>query len=112
MKKQTLAAVDDAAKLAAKNLKDAVAWSEGELSALNARLLAEEKKGGAERAAMKSQIAADKAHAMQQIANAVAAQEAALLAQKEETAKEIKKTNTNLAANVFATVNSNRQKIA
>jgi hypothetical protein len=98
MKKQTLAAVDDAAKLAAKNLKDAVAWSEGELSALNAKLLAEEKKGGAERAAMKSQIAADKAHAMQQIANAVAAQEAALLAQKEETAKEIKKTNTNLAA--------------
>merc|ERR1719174_3640933 len=98
MKKQTLAAVDDAAKLAAKNLKDAVAWSEGELSALNAKLLAKEKKGGAERAAMKSQIAADKAHAMQQIANAVAAQEAALLAQKEETAKEIKKTNTNLAA--------------
>merc|ERR1712159_507238 len=98
MKKQTLAAVDDAAKLAAKNLKDAVAWSEGELSALNAKLLAEEKKGGAERAAMKSQIAADKAHAMQQIANAVAAQEAALLAQKEETAKEIKKTNANLAA--------------
>merc|ERR1711959_355222 len=98
MKKQTLAAVDDAAKLAAKNLKDAVAWSEGELSALNAKLLAEEKKGGAERAAMKSQIAADKAHAMQQIANAVAAQEAALLAQKEETAKEIKKTNTNIAA--------------
>jgi len=98
MKKQTLQAVQDAANLAKANLKAAVADAEGKLSALNAKLLAEEQKSSGERVALEATIKADKAAALAQIANAVAAQEAALLAQKLETAKDIKATNTKLSA--------------
>merc|ERR1719331_2866822 len=98
MRKEVLESVTEEAKLAKQNLKKTVEWAEGEFSKLNAKLEAEEKKGAGERAAMRSTVAADHKHALDAIDNAVATQNAALLALKMETNNEIKKTNTALDA--------------
>merc|ERR1711988_551788 len=65
---------------------------------LNTNLKAEEKKSEGERASLAATIAKEKKHAVDQINNAVAAQNKALLALTQETNKEIKKTNKELAA--------------
>jgi len=98
MRAEILGAVSDAAKVAKQNLKKTVEWSEGELSQLNAKLLAEQGKSAGARAKLSAQIADDKKHAMQQIADAVAAENAALLVEKQQINAAIKKTNKELSA--------------
>merc|ERR1712167_8680 len=97
MKKEILAAVADASAVAKQNLKKTVEWAEGEMSKLNAKLAAENKKSAAERAAMTKTVAEDKAMAQAAIENAVAAQNAALLAEKQQTSHAIRETNKRLA---------------
>merc|ERR1711968_319909 len=92
-----LAAVADASAVAKQNLKKTVEWAEGEMSKLNAKLAAENKKSAAERAAMTKTVAEDKAKAQAAIENAVAAQNAALLAEKQQTSHAICETNKRLA---------------
>merc|ERR1712054_175021 len=67
-------------------------------SKLNANLAAEKKLSEGERAKMTEQVAADKANIIAHVNDAVAAQNAALLALKQETNHEIKKTNKALDA--------------
>merc|ERR1711871_1426970 len=98
MRKEVLAAITEASALAKKNLKTTIAWAEGQFSALDAKLAAEEKKSSTERASLKATIAADKAHAMKAIENAVAAQSRTLVAFQQETNDKIAKTNTALDA--------------
>merc|ERR1712159_337417 len=97
MRKEILAAVADASAVAKQNLKKTVEWAEGEFSKLNAKLAAENKKSAAERAAMTKTVAEDKAKAQAAIENAVAAQNAALLAEKQQTSHAIRETNKRLA---------------
>merc|ERR1711939_472378 len=80
------------------NLKKKVAWAEAQFASLHKGLSAEEKKGGAARAALSASIARNKKHVIDQIGDAVATQQRALLGLKEETAKKIKKTNRNISA--------------
>jgi len=98
MKKEVLFAVTAASKLAKQNLKKVISWSEGEFSKLDAGLLAENTKSAGERATLRATVAADRKHALDAIDNAVATQNAALLAFKMETNSKIKKTNTALDA--------------
>merc|ERR1711988_1964636 len=65
---------------------------------LNTNLAHEEKVSAGERAALSAKIAKEKKHATDQINNAVAAQNKALLALTQETNKAIKKTNKSLTA--------------
>merc|ERR1712023_470218 len=98
MKEEIQFALTSAAKFAKEDLKKAIAWSEGEFSKLNANLAAEKKLSEGERAKMTEQVAADKANIISHVNDAVAAQNAALLALKQETNHEIKKTNKALDA--------------
>merc|ERR1712100_593397 len=98
MRAEIQAAIKDEATLAKENLKKTVEWSEGEFSALEAKLTAEEGKSEGERAALRTTIAGDKKKALDAIADAVAAQNKALLSLKQETEASIKETNKNLAA--------------
>merc|ERR1719353_1472570 len=98
MKAEILFAVKSAAAIAKDNLKKTVAWSEGEFSKLNANLASEKKLSEGERAKMTETVAADKANIIAHVNDAVAAQNAALLALKQETNHEIKKTNKALDA--------------
>merc|ERR1712100_683444 len=98
MRAEIQAAIKDEATLAKENLKKTVEWSEGEFSALEAKLTAEEGKSEGERAALRTTIANDKKKALDAIADAVAAQNKALLSLKQETEASIKETNKNLAA--------------
>merc|ERR1719446_432982 len=98
MKKEILYAITSESKLAKENLKKVVEWAEGEFSKLNTGLKTEEKKSEGERAALAAKIAKEKQHATDQINNAVAAQNKALLALTQETNKAIKKTNKSLTA--------------
>jgi hypothetical protein len=98
MKKEIQFAIKSAATLAKQNLKKVVAWSEGEFTKLNNNLQAEKNKSEGERAALAAKIETERKHAVGQIKNAVAAQEAALLALKEENRAKIKKTNKDLTA--------------
>merc|ERR1711881_132628 len=75
-----------------------VAWAEAQFASLHKGLSAEEKKGGAARAALSASIARNKKHVIDQIGDAVATQQRALLGLKEETAKKINKTNRNISA--------------
>merc|ERR1712100_236814 len=74
MRAEIQAAIKDEATLAKENLKKTVEWSEGEFSALEAKLTAEEGKSEGERAALRTTIANDKKKALDAIADAVAAQ--------------------------------------
>merc|ERR1711871_1430546 len=98
MKEEIQFALTSAAKFAKEDLKKAIAWSEGEFSKLNANLAAEKKPSEGERAKMTETVAADKADIIAHVNDAVAAQNAALLALKQETNHEIKKTNKALDA--------------
>merc|ERR1712057_78084 len=98
MRKEVLYAIKSAAAIAKANLKKKVAWAEAQFASLHKGLSAEEKKGGAARAALSSSIARNKKHVIDQIGDAVATQQRALLGLKEETAKKIKKTNRNISA--------------
>merc|ERR1711871_101326 len=98
MKEEIQFALTSAAKFAKEDPKKAIAWSEGEFSKLNASLAAEKKLSEGERAKMTETVAADKANIIAHVNDAVAAQYAALLALKQETNREIKKTNKALDA--------------
>merc|ERR1711904_737442 len=98
MRKQVLYAIKSAAAIAKQNLKKKVAWAEAQFASLHKGLSAEEKKCGAARAALSASIARNKKHVIDQIGDAVATQQRALLGLKEETAKKIKKTNRNISA--------------
>merc|ERR1719353_1959266 len=100
MKEEIQFALTSAAKFAKEDLKKAIAWSEGEFSKLNANLASEKKLSEGERAKMTETVAADKANIIAHVNDAVAAQNAALLALKQETNHEIKKTNKALDAQV------------
>merc|ERR1712164_114910 len=98
MRKEVLYAIKSAAAVAKANLKKKVAWAEAQFASLHKGLSAEEKKGGAARAALAHSIARNKKHVIDQLGDAVATQQRALLSLKEETAKKIKKTNRNISA--------------
>merc|ERR1712036_115360 len=98
MRKEVLYAIKSAAAIAKANLKKKVAWAEAQFASLHKGLSAEEKKGGAARAALSASIARNKKHVIDQIGDAVATQQRALLGLKEETANKIKKTNRNISA--------------
>merc|ERR1711904_729052 len=98
MRKEALYAIKSAAAIAKANLKKKVAWAEAQFASLHKGLSAEEKKGGAARAALSASIARNKKRVIDQIGDAVATQQRALLGLKEETAKKIKKTNRNISA--------------
>jgi hypothetical protein len=89
MKKELLFAIRTESDLAAKNLKDSVAWAEGEFSKLHANLAAEKKTSAAERANLKRTMEADKKKANDLLNNAVAAQNKALLSFKNEMCNEL-----------------------
>merc|ERR1711871_386521 len=98
MKEEINFALTSAAKLAKENLKKTIAWSEGEFSKLNANLQHEKELSEGERAKMTATVAANKASILAHIDDAVASQNAALLALKQETNNQIKKTNKALDA--------------
>jgi len=84
MKKQLMFAIDSEAKLAAQNLKKAVAWSEGEFSKMHNNLASEKKLSTTGRASLKASVIAEKKIAVSLLDNAVAAQAKAMLAYKNE----------------------------
>merc|ERR1719408_1237094 len=98
MKEEIQFALTSAAKFAKEDLKKAIAWSEGEFSKLNANLAAEKKLSEGEFSKLNANLAAEKANIIAHVNDAVAAQNAALLALKQETNHEIKKTNKALDA--------------
>merc|ERR1719327_1992520 len=98
MRKEVLYAIKSAAAIAKANLKKKVAWAEAQFANLHKNLNAENKKGAAARAALGARVARDKKHIIDQLGDAVATQQRALLALKTETAKKIKKTNRNISA--------------
>merc|ERR1719506_475794 len=93
MKEEIQFALTSAAKFAKEDLKKTIAWSEGEFSKLNANLQHEKELSEGERAKMTATVAANKANILAHIDDAVSAQNAALLALKQETNSQIKKTN-------------------
>merc|ERR1712054_339308 len=98
MRKEVLYAIKSAAAVAKADLKKKVAWAEAQFANLHKNLNAENKKGAAARAALGARVARDKKHIIDQLGDAVATQQRALLALKTETAKKIKKTNRNISA--------------
>merc|ERR1712196_360342 len=95
MRKEVLYAIKSAAAVAKADLKKKVAWAEAQFANLHKNLNAENKKGAAARAALGARVARDKKHIIDQLGDAVATQQRALLALKTETAK---KTNRNISA--------------
>merc|ERR1712188_145149 len=79
MRKEVRYAIKSAAAIAKANLKKKVAWAEAQFASLHKGLSAEEKKGGAARAALSARIARNKKHVIDQIGDAVATQQRALL---------------------------------
>jgi len=98
MKKEVLFAIKSAAKVAKDDLKKKVQWSEAQFSALYRAHNKSAKASAAARAALSAKIAANKRNAVNAIKDAVATQNRALLALRQETAKKIKKTNKHLTA--------------
>merc|ERR1711975_46371 len=98
MRKEIIYAVKSAAAEAKSNLKKAVQWANGRFAALNTPLASNSKKNAAARGKLKGQIAKEQARATRVIANAVAAQNRALIALKSETAKKIKKSNRRITS--------------
>jgi hypothetical protein len=98
MKKEVIYAVNAAAKDTKNNLKKMVQWSIGKFTQADAALKAATGANAAARAKIAAAAKANQANAVAQIKNAVAAQNRALLAQKVETAKAIKKTNRSITA--------------
>jgi len=98
MRKEVLYAIKSAAAIAKADLKKKVAWAEAQFANLHKGLSAENKKGAAARAALGARISRNKKHIIDQLGDAVATQQRALLSLKQETSKKIKKTNTNISA--------------
>merc|ERR1712036_129362 len=98
MRKEIIYAVKGAAADAKSNLKKAVQWANGRFAALNTLHARNAKKGKAARAKLGASIDHEQKRAKAVIANAVAAQNRALLALKSETAKKIKKTNRRISS--------------
>merc|ERR1711871_1212860 len=88
----------DAAKAAKKALKKHVNWTTAKFLKLEARLASETKKGSKGRAALRRSIAATKRSALRSLAGAVENQNRALLAEKAESNKAIKKANMKLTS--------------
>merc|ERR1719399_1195033 len=108
MRKEVLYAIKSAAAVAKADLKKKVAWAEAQFANLHKNLNAENKKGAAARAALGARVARDKKHIIDQLGDAVATQQRALLALKTETAKKIKKTNRNISAHADQTAKNAR----
>merc|ERR1712054_317574 len=98
MRKEIIYAVKSAAAEAKKNLKAVVPWSNGRFAALSSLLASNAKKSAAARAKLSAQVNKEQARATRVIANAVAAQNRALIALKSETAKKIKKSNRRITS--------------
>merc|ERR1712054_262000 len=98
MRKEIIYAVKSAAAEAKKNLKAVVQWSNGRFAALSSLLASNAKKSAAARAKLSAQVNKEQARATRVIANAVAAQNRALIALKSETAKKIKKSNRRITS--------------
>merc|ERR1711959_656742 len=98
MRRQILYAVRSAAALAKRNLKKVVTWANKRFLGLHKKLSSTNAKNAAARAALASEVAANKKQAARALRDAVGAQARALLALKEETSKKIKKTNTRVDA--------------
>jgi hypothetical protein len=98
LKSVVLAAVADAAKAAKKALKKHVNWTTAKFLKLEARLASETKKGSKGRAGLRRSIAAAKRSALRSLAGAVENQNRALLAEKAESHKAIKKANMKLTS--------------
>merc|ERR1719453_1524672 len=98
MKREILGAVRDAAKNTKENLATAVKNANVQFVALNKKFESGEKESSDARAALTKKIADEKDLAERQIADAVKAQNKALLALKTLTAKKIEKTNQDGAA--------------
>jgi len=88
MKREIIFAIDSAKEVASKNLKDCVAWAEGEFSKLHNRLAGEEKLGAEERKKLKEQIEEDKKTAKNALADAVAQENKVLIAYRQEMCEE------------------------
>merc|ERR1712096_604164 len=89
MKKQIMFAISSESKIAAENLKKSVAWAEGEMGKLNQGLQNEKNLSAGARAALQKNINVEKAAAINLIGNAVAAQNKAMLAYKNEMCNEL-----------------------
>jgi hypothetical protein len=98
MKEEIVGALRSEQKILKDSLATTVKWASKKMSELEDKLASEEATNSAGRAALKAEIAAEKEHATNAITDAMSAQTRAILALKEETEKEIKKTNTDVAA--------------
>merc|ERR1712139_22583 len=101
MRKEILFAIKSAAALAKQNLKKQVAYTEARFSGLEKSHAAASAKNAAGRAHLKAAVAANKRHALASLKNAMAGQNRALLALRQETAKKVSKTNKNIAAHAL-----------
>merc|ERR1711998_403775 len=101
MRKEILFAIKSAAALAKQNLKKQVAYTEARFSGLEKSPAAANAKNAAGRAALSAAVKANKASAVAALKNAMAAQNRALLALRQETAKKVSKTNKNIAAHAL-----------
>merc|ERR1712070_466464 len=98
MRKEILFAIKSAAALAKQNLKKQVAYTEARFSGLEKSHAAANAKNAAGRAALTASVKANKASAIAALKDAMSAQNRALLALRQETAKKVSKTNKNIAA--------------
>merc|ERR1711959_99260 len=98
MKREILYAVRSAAALAKKQLKAVVTETNKNFVRINTKLSKSTKASASARAAIKAAAAHNQKQSRRAIMDAMANQARALLALKQETAKKIKKTNTNVAA--------------
>lgn len=98
LKKQIKFAITSAAKLAKKNLKNMVSWSNKKFLALDRRLDASKRANALGQRMLKKSVAAEKKRAIRALKDAVSNQNRALLALKATTNKKIKKSNQRVDA--------------
>jgi len=98
MRAEVLASLRDETAIMKQDLKHAIEEANKKMVALHEQLDEEVATSAEARAALKDEIDAEKAMAIEAVQNAVALQAQGLLALKTETADKIKKTNTKLTA--------------
>jgi uncharacterized protein YejL (UPF0352 family) len=98
MRAQVLASLRDETTLLKSQLETAIKDANAKMVALHEQLDEEVATSGEARAALKDEIDAERALAIEAVGNAVALQAQGLLALKTETAEKIKKTNTKVTA--------------
>merc|ERR1711871_1582247 len=108
MKAEILFAIKSAAAIAKDNLKKTVEWAEGEFAKLNTNLQAEKKLSEGERTKLDTEITKNKASIIAQVEDAVATQNAALVALTMETQSEITKMDKGLTAQVDVMLENNK----